>query len=163
MEVHHLFPWGQNCISKAQQTRAWSTHPHNYRLLLDAAREDTTIFRHLFSQNAPEYFHPSPALSLPPVPGFKTPHHDTALWEGRTPARSRWMWPARRFPSNSLQVRAGPFLLILLGSGAAAGTLPSRQRHHRRVRDGGCKLLIPLTGPWVASDSSLLSRGSAHL
>lgn len=58
----------------------------------DAARENTNIFRYLFSQSALEYFHPSLVLFLAPVLGFKMPHHDTAFLEGRTSVLKKWMW-----------------------------------------------------------------------
>lgn len=50
----------------------------------DAARENTNIFRYLFSQSVLEYFHPFSVLFLAPVLGFKMPHHDIAFLEGRT-------------------------------------------------------------------------------
>lgn len=61
----------------------------------DAARENTNIFRYLFSQNVQEFFHPSFVIFLAPVLGFfsplKMPHHNIAFLEGRTTVLNRRM------------------------------------------------------------------------
>ena len=50
----------------------------------DAARENTNIFRCLFSQNVREFLHPSSTLFLAPLLGFQMPHLNIAFWEGGT-------------------------------------------------------------------------------
>lgn len=109
--------------SGLEQTAAWSTPPHNYKSVsLDVARENTNIFRYLFSQNIQERFHPFPVLSLVPVLGLRLLHRDIAFWKAE-PIYGRSGRGGSGFPSNGIQVRAGPSLLILLvvGLWAQAG------------------------------------------
>lgn len=126
-------------ISSPEPSRltAWGTHPHNYNPVSLMLHVKTQIFlgtcSHKTFRNSSTpllcfFLHLCQILRCPIMllPFWKT----EPLYRRSGCGRSG-------FPSNSNQMRAGPFLLLLLGGGAwgAAGTLSSHQHRYGSWRD----------------------------